>query len=178
MVQLQLLTGATLVVAAPSVHREPDALAALIRSESVTVVHFVPSMLAAFLDEPAAAGCTTLRQVICSGEALPPALADRFHAIHPARLDTLYGPTEAAIDVSSHLCTAGEAGRVRSVTRCARGPESHSQLASCGRASAASSSSPSSFDGASSAAPFERKAWASRAVSSGSSSIGMCPPSG
>jgi len=40
----------------------------------VTVAHFVPSMLRAFLDDPAAADaekCRSLRLVIASGEALP-----------------------------------------------------------------------------------------------------------
>ena len=41
----------------------------------VTTVHFVPSMLRAFLAESAAAGCTALRRVVCSGEARPPRCA-------------------------------------------------------------------------------------------------------
>ncbi len=96
---LPLLTGATLVVARPGEHRDPRALAALIRAQRITTLHFVPSMLAAFLSEPSVAGLS-LKRVFCSGEALDAALRDRFHALIDAELHNLYGPTEAAVDVS------------------------------------------------------------------------------
>src|SRR5262249_35793002 len=49
--------------------------------------------------------CASLRQVMASGEALPPELARRFHAAMPwAALHNLYGPTEAAVDVSAYSC--------------------------------------------------------------------------
>lgn len=96
---LPMLCAAPLVVALPDVHRDPLALAELIRREGVDVVHFVPSMLAAFLDEPASHGLA-LRMVFCSGEALSARLRDRFHARLPSALHNLYGPTEAAVDVS------------------------------------------------------------------------------
>ncbi|WP_409303776.1 AMP-binding protein, partial [Pseudomonas sp. KCJK8993] len=44
-----LMTGARLVVAAPGDHRDPARLVSLINSEQVTTLHFVPSMLQAFL---------------------------------------------------------------------------------------------------------------------------------
>ncbi|AHY58929.1 non-ribosomal peptide synthetase [Stenotrophomonas rhizophila] len=96
---LPLLCGATLVIAAPDLHRDPVALADLIRRARISIVHFVPSMLDAFLAVPAARGLP-LRQVFTSGEALEPALRDRFHATVDAELHNLYGPTEAAVDVS------------------------------------------------------------------------------
>ncbi|MFG1610268.1 amino acid adenylation domain-containing protein [Actinoplanes sp. NPDC049265] len=106
-----LITGATLVVARPDGHRDPGYLAELIQREAVTTVHFVPSMLAAFLDAPQAAGCTSLRRVLCSGEALPAALAGRFHALLPrAELHNLYGPTEASVDVTSWPAARGTGG--------------------------------------------------------------------
>src|SRR5699024_3936874 len=89
---LPLLTGATLVVARPDEHRDPRALAALIRAQRITTLHFVPSMLAAFLSEPSVAGLS-LKRVFCSGEALDAALRDRFHALIDAELHNLYGPT-------------------------------------------------------------------------------------
>ncbi|MFK4269798.1 amino acid adenylation domain-containing protein [Streptomyces milbemycinicus] len=103
---LPLITGATLVVAEPDGHRDPAYLSELIESERITTVHFVPSMLEVFLDalaaEPSAAGCATVRRVICSGEALPAPLAERFHRILPtAELHNLYGPTEASVDVTA-----------------------------------------------------------------------------
>ena len=44
-----LVVGATLVVARPGGHREPAYLAELIGRERITTLHFVPSMLEAFL---------------------------------------------------------------------------------------------------------------------------------
>ncbi|AGZ43002.1 non-ribosomal peptide synthetase [Actinoplanes friuliensis] len=103
-----LITGATLVVARPDGHRDPAYLAGLIQRERITTVHFVPSMLTAFLAESSATGCTTLRRVICSGEALPTALADRCRELLPgAGLHNLYGPTEASVDVTAWPASRG-----------------------------------------------------------------------
>ncbi len=105
-----LMEGACLVVSRPGGHRDPDYLAGVLRDESITVAHFVPSMLQAFLGHGASASllgsCGSLRQVICSGEALSTSLAARFreHAPSGAVLHNLYGPTEAAIDVSHWAC--------------------------------------------------------------------------
>ncbi|MFI6466449.1 non-ribosomal peptide synthase/polyketide synthase [Streptomyces sp. NPDC050538] len=105
-----LITGATLVVARPEGHQDPVYLAELIQRQHITTAHFVPSMLRAFLDEPAAARCTDLLQVICSGEALPAPLAARFHQVLPgSRLHNLYGPTEASVDVTAHEVPADPA---------------------------------------------------------------------
>ncbi|MBB4926159.1 non-ribosomal peptide synthetase [Kitasatospora kifunensis] len=101
-----LISGAAVVVAPPGVHREPDRLARLIQDAGVTTAHFVPSMLRAFVDEPAAKACTSLRRVFCSGEALPAELVGDFHAVCDAPLHNLYGPTEAAVDVTHWTCPA------------------------------------------------------------------------
>ncbi|MFC3448276.1 non-ribosomal peptide synthase/polyketide synthase [Amycolatopsis speibonae] len=90
-----LITGATLVVAKPDGHRDPRYLAELIRTAGITTVHFVPSMLEAFLaEEPR---WHDVRRVLCSGEALPSELAARVDV----PLHNLYGPTEASVDVTS-----------------------------------------------------------------------------
>ncbi len=99
-----LMTGATLVMAPPGAHRDPAALRALIQAEGITVLHFVPSMLQAFMAVEDIAACASLRAVICSGEALPVDLQRRFLAASPAGLHNLYGPTEAAIDVTAWEC--------------------------------------------------------------------------
>ncbi|OZM71812.1 non-ribosomal peptide synthetase [Amycolatopsis antarctica] len=99
---LPLLTGGTLVLARPDGHRDPAYLAELIRTESVDTVHFVPSMLTAFLAEPAAADCAgTLRRLVCSGEALPADLTVRARETLGVAVHNLYGPTEAAVDVTA-----------------------------------------------------------------------------
>jgi amino acid adenylation domain-containing protein len=104
-----LIAGATLVIAAPGGHRDPRYLHELIAREGVTTTHFVPSMLPAFLDgiqdglDPGA--LRRLRRVFASGEALPPATAQRFLATWPeVELHNLYGPTEASIDVTAWRC--------------------------------------------------------------------------
>lgn len=96
---LPFLSGACLVIAPPEAHRDPVALARIIREEAVTTAHFVPSMLAAFLAEPSVKGLS-FQRIFCSGEELPADLRDRFHRTVCAELHNLYGPTEAAVDVS------------------------------------------------------------------------------
>ncbi|MFH5924330.1 amino acid adenylation domain-containing protein [Roseomonas xinghualingensis] len=107
---LPLLAGATLVLAPPGAHRDPAAIARLIREEGITTAHFVPSMLAAFLAHPDARGLAMAR-VFCSGEELTPDLRDRFHAMMKAELHNLYGPTEAAVDVSYWDASEGDRSR-------------------------------------------------------------------
>jgi amino acid adenylation domain-containing protein len=100
------ITGARLVLAEPGGHRDPRYLRALIAAEGVTLVHFVPSMLTAFLDEPDAAACPSLRIVLSGGEALPADLATRVLSTMDVRLFNQYGPAEAAIDVTAGEVTA------------------------------------------------------------------------
>ncbi|MGW0709713.1 amino acid adenylation domain-containing protein [Streptomyces sp. NPDC002643] len=99
-----LLTGACVVLAEPGRHREPGYIVDLVRREGVTVLHFVPSMLGPFLEEPHLDACGSLRHVMCSGEALPAHLVTRFAERLDARLHNLYGPTEASIDVTAWEC--------------------------------------------------------------------------
>nr|AGS49549.1 long-chain-fatty-acid--CoA ligase [uncultured bacterium esnapd9] len=104
-----LITGATLVMARPDGHRDPAYLAEVIKKAGVTTLHFVPSMLAEFVDEEIARSCTTLRRVVCSGEALPADVAARFHRVFGVPLHNLYGPTEAAVDVTAWQYRPGAA---------------------------------------------------------------------
>ncbi|MEV6345842.1 amino acid adenylation domain-containing protein [Actinoplanes sp. NPDC051851] len=103
-----LLTGATLVLAAPDGHRDPAYLIGVIHRRRVTTLHFVPSMLAAFLTDPDVRSCEGVRRVFCSGEALPATLVARFRAALPAELHNLYGPTEAAVDVTAWRVTGAD----------------------------------------------------------------------
>lgn len=99
-----LMTGATLVMAPPEQHKDSMALINLINRHRVTTLHFVPSMLQAFLDTSGVTSCTSLKRVICSGEALPAELVRRFYRHSVAELHNLYGPTEASVDVSYWAC--------------------------------------------------------------------------
>ncbi|WP_165679786.1 amino acid adenylation domain-containing protein, partial [Metapseudomonas otitidis] len=100
-----LMEGARLVMALPGDHRDPARLVQLITEEGITTLHFVPSMLQAFVGDENAARCTSLRRIVCSGEALPVELQRQTLALLPqAGLYNLYGPTEAAIDVTHWTC--------------------------------------------------------------------------
>ncbi|MYQ93988.1 non-ribosomal peptide synthetase [Streptomyces sp. SID4946] len=113
-----LMVGATIVVAEPGGHRDPEYLASLIQTCQVTTVHFVPSMLNIFLEqEDLAKTCDSLRRVFCSGEALPHGTVTAFTARLDCELHNLYGPTEAAIDVSYWQADPGYPGRVVPIGR-------------------------------------------------------------
>ncbi|MBA3949138.1 MAG: amino acid adenylation domain-containing protein, partial [Acidobacteria bacterium] len=99
-----LMTGAALVLAKPGGHRDAAYLVSLIRDARITTLHFVPSMLQAFIEEPDLDGCATLTRVICSGEAVTPELLRRYLSRLDVPLHNLYGPTEAAVDVTAWTC--------------------------------------------------------------------------
>ncbi|KFL51883.1 amino acid adenylation protein [Burkholderia pyrrocinia] len=113
-----LIVGARLVFARPGGQRETDYLVELIERERITTIHFVPSMLRAFLDHPDLdAHCASLRRVVCSGEALPFDLQQRFFARLDAKLYNLYGPTEAAVDVTAWECRRDDPHRIVPIGR-------------------------------------------------------------
>ncbi|GGU44245.1 non-ribosomal peptide synthetase [Streptomyces coeruleorubidus] len=112
-----LLFGARLAIAAPGGHRDPAYLVSAIRAFGVTTLHFVPSMLRSIVEEPGWERCATVRQVFCSGEALPPDLCARHYERHTAPLHNLYGPTEAAVDVSHWTVPADATPRVVPIGR-------------------------------------------------------------
>jgi amino acid adenylation domain-containing protein len=101
-----LIAGSGIVMARPYGHQDCEYLARTIADQAVTTVHFVPSMLRLFLEEPTALQLPSLRRVLCSGEELPFSLAERFGALLPGvELHNLYGPTEAAVDVTWWDCS-------------------------------------------------------------------------
>lgn len=107
-----LQTGAEVLVAEPGGHRDPRYLAELFASGGVTVAHFVPSMLRAFLADPAScrlAATGRLRHLVCSGEALTRDLVGGVHDVWGVWPVNLYGPTEAAIDVTCFDCAENPA---------------------------------------------------------------------
>jgi amino acid adenylation domain-containing protein len=107
-----LLTGSRLVMARPGGHLDNAYLIETIRAQRITTLHFVPSMLHAFLEEAEAGTCRSLRRVICSGETLSAALQQRFFArVDNCELHNLYGPTEAAVDVTYWKCRAEDESR-------------------------------------------------------------------
>ena len=99
-----LSAGAQLVLARSGGHRDSGYLVETVIDAAVTVMVFVPSLLSVFLEEPEVRQCRSLRLVICSGEPLnldhQRRLFDRLDAV----LYNFYGPTEAAVDVTSWRC--------------------------------------------------------------------------
>ncbi|SDQ31306.1 non-ribosomal peptide synthetase [Pseudovibrio sp. Tun.PSC04-5.I4] len=93
-----LSCGACLVVSERSRLLEGTYLVETIRQHSVTVCQFVPSLLGFFLSCEGVETCTSVRSILCGGEAFPSHLAQRcFEVLGHVRLQNLYGPTEASI---------------------------------------------------------------------------------
>ncbi|MFW0788916.1 amino acid adenylation domain-containing protein [Gordonia sp. CPCC 205333] len=99
-----LLAGATVVIAEPGGHTDPNYLVELLASTAATSVHFVPSMLSVFVDVVDAGrlrALSGLKWVFASGEALPAATVHQVRAALPTvGIHNLFGPTEAAVEVS------------------------------------------------------------------------------
>ncbi|GHI04337.1 non-ribosomal peptide synthetase [Streptomyces cellostaticus] len=97
-----LQAGAAVVIARPDGRRDPAYLADLIQRERVTGADFVPSLLEAFVTEPSAKECSSLRWIEVAGEAFPPALANKVVDLLPdCGVHNLYGPTEASVEVTA-----------------------------------------------------------------------------
>jgi len=90
-----LLTGAQLIIAPPGIEQDSMALVRLMEQHRITVINFVPSMLRVILEEAEVERCTSLRQVICFGEAVSAELVDRFFSRLSSDLSVIYGATEA-----------------------------------------------------------------------------------
>ena len=67
-----LIAGSRLVFAEAGGQRDPFYLKRVIEENKITTLHFVPSMLGAFLESVEEGDCLSLRRVLCSGEALDP----------------------------------------------------------------------------------------------------------
>jgi amino acid adenylation domain-containing protein len=99
-----LAFGAKLVLPEPGGHRDPEYLLHLIREQEVTKVEFVPSNLRPFLNRHDVGECTSLQTVLCGGEPLTEDLQDMFFERLGAEFHNVYGPTEAAVDVTYWHC--------------------------------------------------------------------------
>jgi len=106
-----LVVGARLVVARPGGHQDVEYLREFIHQQQITTLHFVPSMLRAFLEAESEKNWKSVRRVICSGEALGKELAQKCLERIEADLHNLYGPTEASIDVTHWKCEREKVGQ-------------------------------------------------------------------
>ncbi|MFV0412694.1 MAG: amino acid adenylation domain-containing protein [Oscillospiraceae bacterium] len=106
-------TGASVCMLQPGGEKDPAAIIAAVEKYGITTIHFVPSMLAAFLNyleqRGGAERLATLRQSFSSGEALTLAQADKFNSLlnkeNGTELYNMYGPTEATVEVSYFDCS-------------------------------------------------------------------------
>lgn len=106
--------GTRMVFLEPGGEKNPASIITAIERYGVTTMHFVPSMLGAFLTYLEKSGkqdlqrVRSLRRVFSSGEALTLGHTKKFSELllnsNSTTLHNLYGPTEAAIDVSYYDC--------------------------------------------------------------------------
>ena len=96
-----LSAGAQIVLPSTAADRDPGVIVATIVSHAVTVIHCVPSLLEAMMDETKYVDCTSLRIVLCGGETLSATTKERALSLLKYDLYNQYGPTETAIDVTA-----------------------------------------------------------------------------
>ncbi|NLW45808.1 MAG: amino acid adenylation domain-containing protein, partial [Firmicutes bacterium] len=109
------ITGAGVCFLKPGGEKDPEAIVEAIEKNHISTMHFVPSMLIAFLgyleNGVNLERLKSLRQVFASGEALKPQQVTKFNRLlfetNGTKLHNLYGPTEATIDVSYFDCSSG-----------------------------------------------------------------------
>ena len=99
---LPLVHGASIALAPPG--RLPQTLAEFALRQGATIMAFVPSTLAGFLDALAGRPGLKLRVACCGGEVLTAELARRYLSATRARLFNVYGPTEACIFATAWQC--------------------------------------------------------------------------
>ncbi|WP_375331669.1 non-ribosomal peptide synthase/polyketide synthase [Candidatus Tisiphia endosymbiont of Temnostethus pusillus] len=120
--------GASVVFANPTGHKYPNYLIELMRQESITIAHFVPSMLSVFedtlvnmeqlsvdtnlnkenkgVDYKKDNFVASLRYIFCSGEPIGINQVSQYHQLLAnIKLHNLYGPTETTVDVLYYDCS-------------------------------------------------------------------------
>lgn len=102
----------SLEILIPEGHKDPQEIINAIEVGKVTHMHFVPSMLNAFLEylsvnRELVPKLKTLKYVFASGEALQSEHVRKFYELlgeNGTTLHNLYGPTECTVDVSYYDC--------------------------------------------------------------------------
>ncbi len=95
-------SGAALCIARRAARLCGEVLAEEMRRYRITFAYLVPSLLAQLPDEP----LPDLRGLTVGSESCPAELANRWAS--RVRLFNCYGPTEATVITSLHLCTGGD----------------------------------------------------------------------
>lgn len=108
---LGLFTGNTTFLLENGQEGNPAAIIKVIQENQITDIHFVPSMLSAFLDylSNRVPDNFYLKHIICSGEALKKKHIEKCVEILPnVEIINYYGPTEATIDVTRYHVIGNE----------------------------------------------------------------------
>ncbi|MDO8225210.1 non-ribosomal peptide synthetase [Bacillus cabrialesii] len=105
--------GASVYLLPQGGEKEPEVIAQAIEEQSITAMHFVPSMLHAFLEHikyrPVPIKTKGLKRVFSGGEQLGTHLVSRFCELLPnVALTNSYGPTEATVEASFFDCPLHE----------------------------------------------------------------------
>jgi amino acid adenylation domain-containing protein len=105
---LPLMTGGAVVLGDPFDPLDLPRVADLVKRHRVSYLHFVPSVLRAFLDVPGVQRVNgILRMIRCGGESLPDDLMRRCLSTLDAELWQSYGPAETAVAVTLWKCHNG-----------------------------------------------------------------------
>lgn len=109
---LWFFCGAKMQILPPGSEKNVQIVHRYLSNMDVSIVHFVPSMLRAFIEYLSITNERVeyphLRFVFSSGEALSDSLVKHFYEItnnELLELYNLYGPTEATVDVTSYRCS-------------------------------------------------------------------------
>ena len=103
---LPLICGGTVVISPGNTFPAPAEIASLIERFGITYIHFVPGLLAQFLELGYKPGVDQyLRTIWCGGETLPEETMRTCLGTYRARLYHGYGPTETAVGVACWQAT-------------------------------------------------------------------------
>ncbi|MEO8664516.1 MAG: amino acid adenylation domain-containing protein, partial [Ignavibacteria bacterium] len=102
---MPLICGAKLVFSIPEGHKNNKYLLDAVIEKKITIIHFVTSMLAMFLEESGIEKCTSLRLFVSSGEEVTIPVQNLFFSkFKNLELHDLYGPTETSVHVTYWKC--------------------------------------------------------------------------
>ncbi|MCY8754650.1 amino acid adenylation domain-containing protein, partial [Bacillus inaquosorum] len=105
--------GASVYLLPQGGEKEPEVIAKAIEEQEITAMHFVPSMLHAFLEHikyrPVPIKINGLKRVFSGGEQLGTHLVSRFcELLSGVALTNSYGPTEATVEAAFFDCPLHE----------------------------------------------------------------------
>ncbi|MCP5051323.1 MAG: amino acid adenylation domain-containing protein, partial [bacterium] len=113
--------GGRLVVLDPQDEKDPVQIIRAIETHRVSHINFVPAMFSVFLDtldnleqkNINLNRLSSLSYIFLAGEALPPAIVQRFFALDtPIQLENIYGPTESTVYTSAYSFPGWEEGSI------------------------------------------------------------------